>query len=260
MDNKCDISILMPGIRVAAWPALYNSICLSTKRTFELIICGPAPPPPEMAALGNVKFVKDLGNPVRASNIAALLIEGKYVTWTADDATFFEGSLDLHIDALEKLEPTPKNTMVCRYGEGDSTNFPDSMYYINSTEQISSPFFKDDWMIFNIAIMNSSYFLELGGWDSVYETCPIAHLDFAVRAQEDGAVCTLGNGNLFHCSHMPGRSGDHAPIHDAQLGHDEPLFRERFRDPEWRSKVPSMIDINNWKNSPRVWTRRFTNE
>ena len=254
-----DISILMPGIRVDRWENLYASIQGSTKRSFELIICGPVCPPSSLLDLSNVKFIKDLGSSVRASNLAALLIEGKYVTWTADDATFFENSLDENIDKFEDMGNDIKNTLICRYGEGGSHNFPDSMYYINTTPQISSPFFKDDWMIFNIAIMHTSYFLELGAWDCIYETCPIAHLDFAVRAQEDGAICKLSEGNLFHCTHMPGRSGDHAPIHDAQLGHDEPLFRERFRDSNWREKINSRIDINNWKKAPKIWSRRFGN-
>jgi hypothetical protein len=77
----------------------------------------------------------------------------------------------------------------------------------------------------------------------------------AMRTQRDGAKIHLIDLIMSQCGHMPGTSGDHAPMHYAQLDHDEPLFRSIYSDPNCVNRIK--IDINNWKNSPERWVRRF---
>ena len=98
--NNIDLSIIMPGIRPQNWDAVYNSILNSTKRTFELIIVSPFSLTPYLASQGNVKYVKDFGNPTRASCIGATLAEGKYIDPSmADDALFLENAIDKNLDS-----------------------------------------------------------------------------------------------------------------------------------------------------------------
>ena len=64
--DKPEISLILPSIRTERLEKLYETILTSTKRTFELVICGPNPLPEALKELRNVKYVKDYGSPVRA--------------------------------------------------------------------------------------------------------------------------------------------------------------------------------------------------
>jgi hypothetical protein len=105
--------------------------------------------------------------------------------------------------------------------------------------------------------MHTKFFNSLGGWDCSFEACPMAHTDMACRAYNQGAKVRLMDYPVLDCDHMPGTTGDHAPIHNAQLGHDEPYFRQRYFDPNWRKKYIG-LQLDNWKDSPNVWERRFS--
>ena len=78
-----DLTVLVPAIRKERWVDMYNSIKSSTKRNFELIIVGPYSLPEELQRMVNVKYIKDYGNPVRASQIGSLIAEGKYIFFSA---------------------------------------------------------------------------------------------------------------------------------------------------------------------------------
>ena len=92
---KPELSIILPSIRTERLEKLYDSILTSTSRTFELVIVGPYPLPEKLRDLKNVKYVKDFGSPVRASNIAASLCEGE------------EAAM------LEALTGEPKSQLLC---------------------------------------------------------------------------------------------------------------------------------------------------
>jgi len=259
--NKLEITIILPAIRKEKWEALYESIKKSTTRKFELIICSPYSLPENLQQEKNVKYVKDWGSPVRASNIAALLCEGKLVTWAADDATFFENSLDKNIDILYSMGEDEKNVVLCKYNEGDNPSdvhiHMNPAYYKLNNGSYYSPFLNDNWLIFNVGIMYRSFFEFLGGWDSDYQGTAMSHNDFAVRAQFFGAKTNLTNVPLFKCEHMPGSSGDHAPIFECQHGHDEPLYLSTYRNKDWFLKNHRLDMMNDWKKVEMVWNRRF---
>ena len=123
---KVDITILVPAIRKERWVHLYNSIKESTKRSFELIIVGPHNLPDELQRKINVKYIKDFGNPVRASQIGSLIAEGKYIFWASDDGTFQKGALDKAMDCLENQENKSINDVVIsNYREGGQAQSDD---------------------------------------------------------------------------------------------------------------------------------------
>ena len=171
---KPELSIILPSIRPDRLEKLYDSILTSAERTFELIIVGPYPLPEKLSELKNVKYVKDFGSPVRASNIAASLCEGEVYTWFADDCILFENSLDKCLDEYRAMGTDNKNVLVAKYYEGQEgstereTLQPDSYFRVNGTPA-GSPHLPDDWWLFNVAIMHRSFFDSLGAWDCSFE-------------------------------------------------------------------------------------------
>tara|TARA_R110001599_G_scaffold334502_2_gene550864 strand:- start:90 stop:884 length:795 start_codon:yes stop_codon:yes gene_type:complete len=260
---KPEISIILPAIRVENWDALYDSICLSTSRKFELIICGPYALTEKLQSLTNVKYVKDFGSPTRASAIASLLAEGKLITWVTDDAIMIKDSLDMAINLLYSMGDNYKNVIISKYLEGQTgrqkTHQPDYYFKINGRPGFRpcsySPHISDDWWIFNTAIMYRQFFEELGGLDCNFEHAAMADTDFAIRAQVADANVKMTQVLMYDCDHG---QADHKPIEIAQVQFDEPRLQTKYRDPEWKEKIETNININNWKDFPIVWERRFT--
>ena len=246
------LSIVMPGIRVYNWDAVYQSIIKSFSGHFELIIVGPYQLTPTLQSHYNVKHVKDYGSPMRASQIGATLAEGEFITWTADDGVFLPGQLDALLTSF--AAPDPPNVVIGKYTEGGDLH--DDSYYLLGNAYPRTPYIDPSWWIFNLAVMRTHHFLELGGWDCRFEACPCGHADLAVRAQRDGSKVHFHKEAVLQCSHMPGTTGDHAPIHYAQTEHDSALYYEIHNDPRNVSRIA--IPMDNWRNAPSVWTRRFT--
>ena len=260
--SKPEISLILPGIRQPNWDRLYDSILKSTKRTFELIICGPLPLTEKLQSLPNVKYAKDLGSPMRASNIAASLAEGRLITWIADDAVLLPDSLDANVDFLYSLGESEKNVVTIKYYEGKDGSHkpiqPDIYFRINGCHVTASSYIPSSFWIFNHVIMYRSFFDELGGWDCEYQACPMGHTDFAIRAQSSGAKVAMSNAPCLDCGWMEGDSGDHRPIFLSQTMIDEPKYQNKYRNPSWKENQSS-IRIDNWKKSESIWSKRFIN-
>jgi hypothetical protein len=262
--SKPEVSLILPSIRTERLPKLYESILTSTKRNFELVICGPNALPEELRDLRNVKYIKDYGSPVRASNIAAGACEGDVYTWLADDCLFFENSLDECLDRFYAMGDAKNNVLVAKYFEGQEgssereTLQPDSYFKIVNTPA-GTAHIPADWWLFNIAFMRADFFNSLGGWDCEYEGTWASHADMAIRAQYLGANVQMAEVPLFVCDHMPGGSGDHMPIFICQHQHDEPLLQSKYSDPNWTINVRPKLKLDNWKKAPTVWERRFNN-
>src|SRR5579859_3814934 len=197
---KPKISIICPGIRITNWQGVYDSICTSTSRPFELIIIGPYPLPEVLQQKTNIKYIKDFGSPVRCSNIGLALCEGELLTWNADDGTFLPGMIDKAIDAFDSMPPHPKNVLITKYMEGTQVLQPES-YFKLCNAYPKTPLISDDWWIFNLVITKTSYFQSLGGWDSEYETLAVSHADLAVRAQRDACVIQVFHDPIVFNTH-----------------------------------------------------------
>lgn len=264
-DTNPKLSILLPGIRVERWPVLYKSIKESFSGEFELIIVGPKPP---NFAWHNVHFYEDWGSPIRCQQIALLKARSEYLTWMSDDGVYLPGELDRAFATLEAANPAcyPVNNIAvtCRYLEGDGHDpaeldkmrGPDYYRYDfhDGTKGLRLP---DGCLMLNVAIVPRMRVLELGGWDCRFEST-LGWADLAVRLQRSGLRVVLQDGITVKHDHMPGRTGDHAPMHDAQVDHDEPLFRDIYSDPTEDDRT--VISLYNWKDSPARWERRFGKE
>ena len=259
---KPEISILLPSIRNDRLPAFYSSIAASTKRSFELIVVGPHNLPGMLLGAMNVKHVRDFGSPNRAQCIALSLAEGDIVTWLTDDAMLLPGAIDAHIELLRVMGNDCRNVIVGRYREGSSDHeralvHPDVYFQVVGSPASSSHITDGTWL-FNVAFVHRQIFDDLGGFDPRFEGTWCAHTDLAIRAQElIHAHVQMSGIELMVCDHMPGTSGDHRPIHECQLGHDEPLIQSIYRDPDWKSKRKAYIDPSSWKSEQTIWNRRF---
>lgn len=198
---------------------------------------------------------------MRASNIAAMLCEGKLVTWIADDALLAEDSLDKNIDLLYSMGTDEQNCVMIKYSEGKHGTakdvLPDSYFFINNSGN-GSPYLNNNWVLFNHVLMYRSFFDQLGGWDCSFEACPMGHNDMAIRAQFLGAKVIISPHAVLDCDHMEGGTGDHMPIYKCQTFSDEPKYRMRYRNPNWIEQ-PMKIRMDNWKKAPIIWKRRFQN-
>jgi hypothetical protein len=242
----------MPAIRVDQWESVYNSINLDFD--WELIIVSPYFP---IIAHKNIKFIRDFGSPMRASCLGANIAEGKYLTWIADDGLVFSETIKKSINILDN-DINGRLVVVTKYLESSNRDqievHPDDYYRLTNAYP-KSPYLPNDWWIFNCAFMHRDYYNTLGGWDCIFESCPLGHADLAARAQRDGCTTVLIKDPLLNCSHMPGNTGDHAPIQHAHVEHDEPTYRNIYLSPNCINRTH--IDINNWRKAPSVWKRRF---
>lgn len=244
------VSVVIPGIRVKNWSSVYTSICKSTTKEFELIICGPYLPENELANIANFKFIKDYGSPVRASMLAANIAEGEFIVWSADDALFLPGQLDRLIEEAEK-----NNSIVtCKYLEGKNGTHkviqPNQYFALNGSFWTQSNLFHNEWYLFNAGIMRMDKFKDLHGWDCAYQGTFYSHADLAARAYLQGHRIIFNDSIiLLDCDHS---QNDHQPIEDAQTNYDMPLFKERYCS--GMLKLPS---LKKWNECPSIWEKRF---
>jgi len=262
MQNKPEISIILPSIRPERLVNFYESFCKSTKRDFEIIVVGPYPLPAELERYKNIKYARDFGNPTRAQNIALALAEGKYIAWQADDATMLPDAVDQHLDLLIEMGTDVQNVVVGKYREGQvnssdrEINHADSYFRISGSPA-ASPFIPSDWWLFNVAFMHTAFLEALGGFDTNFEGTWSSQTDLAIRAQAAGANVKMSGIPCMVCDHMPGSSGDHKPIYECQTFHDEPLLKQIYGNPNWTSTRSLGVPFFNWKQYETVWSKRF---
>ena len=263
------LSVILPGIRKNNWLQFYESVQRSFDGEFEVIIISPYELPEELTKFKNIKHILDFGSPARCQQIGLTHCVGEFVTWGADDGYFLPNKLTEAVKFWEENTTSPIDIVTCKYFEGEEnqqgvlhstgqTELSKDFYYkINHARGLRSVFIPDDYWILNVGIIKTDYAKDIGGWDSVFEVTAVSHADFAVRTQKNGSTYFMFPEPIFACTHMPGTSGDHAPVHYGHTEHDEPLFRRIYHSPEGKNRVK--IDINNWRESPDTWNRRYPN-
>lgn len=257
------ISIVMPTIRTSLLPALYESIAKSFSGTWELVLCGPNPIPPDLAAKGNVKWIQSYRCPTACNQIAMLHARGEYVLSSVDDATFFPGSIDKLYDVLKENNFDYKTIANAKYFEGSASQGPenvmrDNKYYLLNTHAPLQPAmapFDKNWQVINSSLISRRLFIEVGGLDCQLQTPGMSWIDFAMRVQNYGCNCVLQNNQLFSLTHLPGYEGDHGPIHEAHNENDLPYFNKVWTPPEGLTRAA--LPVNNWEQSAEKWKKRF---
>lgn len=259
------LSVIVPSIRPQNLERLYTSIEGAYSGEFEFIVVGPNPLPEFFYPKRNARAIIDYGSPTRAQQIGLCRAVGDWVLWgCADDGYFYPGSVDRAL-VTEFLQPYPampsswRKVVVGKYYEGEGENpamNTRDYYYINTHNVCRSTYIAPDMLMFMLGVASRQLLIEVGGIDTVnFETLPMAFNDLSVRLYHAGAELVLQHDTMFRCSHMPGHEGDHGPVHDGQTLHDEAMFRSIYNDAS--SLTLCKIPLDNWKQAPARWERRF---
>ncbi len=251
------LSAIIPSIRKENLVRLYESLEKSFSHGFEFIVVGPYGLPEELKNKENCVFIQDWGSPVRAQQIGLCASRFEYVTFLADDGWCLPGAFDIAYNTL--VNESYRTIITGKYQEGDRVNDnmeKDDYYTLSTHESMQLPGVPKDCKMFNCGLIHRSLLMELGGWDCIFQCCPYAYNDFAIRAYRYGAKFILQQEPLFACTHLPGTTGDHFAIHNAQLNHDAPLFNGIYCIAS-TYLMRQNISVNNWQKSPSRWMERF---
>jgi hypothetical protein len=157
------------------------------------------------------------------------------------------------------LEPLEKTAISCKYYEGDNPKNvyeSDEYYKFNHHDSLRGPYFKDDWTILNSGLIKRQLLEDIGGWSTEFECTAMGYSDLAARLHFYGIDIKLYKHAVTQCTQDGPESKLHQPVVEAQLQHDQPLFKKKYGHVGCVNQVK--IDINNWKNSDIIWKRRFS--
>ncbi len=250
-----DLSVIMAGIRVEKWLGVWQSIRAAWSGRFELFIVGPEPPGEDVT--DRVMWMGDWGSPVRCYQRALQFATAPLLVWAFDDGLFEPGALDESARLL-KAAGGLLNAVAHRYLEGDvnTDNMrADEYYTFGHHDHVRDMHIPGEYKLLNSGMTYTATARAVGGWDSQFEAPAAAWADFAARLQNSGVAVVLQDGIAVKFGHLPGPSGDHGPIHHAQIEHDLPLFQKIWRDPA--AKERRAVPLDNWRQSPERWERRF---
>ena len=248
------LSIIVPTIRTHYLPRFLDSLSKSCKNTeYEVVFIGPFDLPEEIKA-DNIKFIKSYSTVPCCIQIATLECSGDIICHAVDDSVFYENSLDFVIDHF--VNNFSKNDAITlTYTENTNNMTHPSKWLVKNISEFdiirtANP----EWTTFVQPMMYREKFISMGGFDCQFEYSNHSHHDLAFRMNMAGSNVSVSPIPVSYAFHMPDRTGDHAPICDAQ-GKDESLFFSK-----WLSEPEIIIDYDNYKNYNGVWNRRFNKE
>ena len=254
--NKYKLSICLPAHRTHLWQRLYDSAheAIGDEYSWEMVLVGPNLPAPDLYNKSNLKFLRDYGSPARCGQISTVLAEGELVMWASDDGYFLKDSIKECIELHDQLPR--KDVVIVKYAEGRgiSGKCPEDKYWTAWTHpDLRLAGVPKEFQIHLLGMYKLSYFRELGGFDCRWEHLNMNTHDLSFRAQRDGSKFHFSPNLVLTCDWNP-NEGDHIPVQQAYHANDAPLFREVYSQNQ-DSRI--RIDYHNWKDSPRVWKRRF---
>ena len=260
MEYKYDISIMMPAIRTNQWLMMYGSLLNACKKyTWELVLISPFDLPDNMKHLENIKLIKDYGCPSRCAQMGTLSCEGRMLYHCVDDAIFLPDAIDVAMDFYNE-HCDYKDVVNMRYREGanySGQTLPMGFWMAWFHQELRLTGIPQHYKISCHHLMSFEYFRELGGWDCRFEYINHGLHDLMFRVQADGGRLYDSPTDATTVNHFVDKTGDHAPIYDAQTFADKPKFDEIYSSNYNAAEQRIHIDLNNWEQCPEVWDRRF---
>lgn len=253
------LSVLIPSIRTTNWNQVLTTLKDACKRyQYEVIFSGPFGPPPGTNMSG-VKHVLTYSTPSVAAQLGTLQCEGELLYHTVDDARFVPDSLDMAID-LYTAQCNEKDILNCRYTEGDDyycneSLFPPDFWYAYFHPPLRLPGIPSHYKFSLHFLVNTKYFIEMGGFDCNYEYLNFNLHDISYRFIASGGKIIDSPTTVAVCNHYGNGRVDHKVIEDA-YPHDYAKFLAKYSNPNALTDNLK-IDFDNWKNQPEVWSRRF---
>lgn len=243
------LSVIVPSIRSENLVAFDESIKQSYSGEYELIIVSPYRKLPELDCI----WIESRAHPTVCQQLGLIQAKGDYVCFGWDDGWFLPGMIDKMFTQLE-----PNSAISGKYIEGymAPTYMASTDYYrVNTHDRAASPYLSNDIMLVNTGLVPRGTLLEIGGFDCRFESTGISAVDMAIRLQLHGVKVILSDDVVLKCSWLEGDAGDHGPIH-AAVESDFNLLHKKYRQPIFSKRI--IIDINNYKSQPVVWSRRFS--
>ena len=243
--DKIGLSIIIPSIRPQNWDNICKTLKdLEGKIDIELIFVGP-----DKHEDAQCRFVKDFGSPTRAIQLGSIVATKELMCWMSDD-----GKIDtdkFYSSVCSFLENSGQKDIMClRYTE-NSHNRPIDYWSTSYHDDLRNLKYVPDTSFSLLSLMRRSLFLEIGGLDCSYKHCNMSCIDFSLRVKKMGGEVIMSPYQIFDFKWVPGTQGDRKVIHDTDINHDMPLFKERYS-----SKEPKgIIDHNNWIDSDPLWDR-----
>jgi hypothetical protein len=243
----------MPTIRthlIEAWYASLEDSC--NRHEFEAVLCGPFKPPASVLAKDNVTWIKSFASPTVCAQMALTKCSGDYVFHTVDDSLFFPNVISNELDEIEHDE-----IIAMRYREGqDHTGsvLPSYYWYARNAYPRWGGV-HPDWGICVHFMMDKGICIQYGGFDCKYDYLNHATHDLLFRIHNNENIeYRLSKQEISSASWQPNTTGDHSPIHNAQIFHDEPLFQK-----DWlQSNTRAEITLDNFESQTLLWTTRFS--
>jgi hypothetical protein len=251
------LSIFLPSIRTFYLEKLYESAKMSCKKyDFEFVIAGPFDLPDSLKKIDNIKFIKTYASPTKSAQLAAIECSGELIYHTTDDVLFIENAIDEAIDLYN--EKCSKNDVVSmRYIESlnheAKNEFPLTYWTVGNSCPV--PTLNRNWNINVHFLMKKDLFIKYGGFDCCFEYLTQAGADLLIRLQKNGSIVLHSEKNVTTADWSGGSKGEeHKPIQIAQEQKDTPLFWSIWTH---EYNIRNIIDINDHKNYPEKWERRF---
>lgn len=274
MSYKYKLSVICPAIRTERWLDVYNSIAASFSDTWELILVTEMPLPEELKDKVNIKVIFSERSPMAKQQQGLCAVEGEFVTIISDDSVFLPTTLDQTFENIKWMGDkfNYKTIFILKYLEGKEFDFPawyheqvpahrqfktnydfmrDNMYYWSDTHDSSKmPGIPHHSPILSCAVYTTKLLLEVGAWDSIFQSQAMGNIDLSARLMYFGCSYIIQDIVVSKCGYMEQATGDHGRIHYAQLYDDQPLLEEWYK-----SKREDRIfqKLDNWKNSDPVW-------
>ncbi len=255
-----DISIFLPCIRVHNLQKFYESLLLSCKKyTFQIVIAGPFEPDDFFKNLPNFKFIKTYASPTKSAQLAAINCDSELIYHTTDDVLFIEDAIDLAVDSYLEKENNVSKIISMRYIESvnhsNKQSFP--LYYWTVSNSTPGIPVRQDFITNVHFLMRKSVFNSYGGFDCCFEYLTHSGADLLLRLQKDGYMVFHSPTDVTTADWYEGNTKDHEPISVAQTQHDLQLFYILWQH---TGGSRGKISIDNYKNYPDIWTRRFGSE
>jgi hypothetical protein len=250
-----DISIIVPAIRTHLWERLYNSLELSLpSHSWELLIGSPFDLPDSLAEKENIVYLKTYDRVGVVIQKLSLLASGDLVAHGVDDAIYVSGALSRACDFCHETCDSHDVVGLTYVENTNNMTSADKWAVKNLPEFRDLKYVDVNWSVCVQPLMSLDYFKFLGGFDCRFLYSNHSHIDLSFRACKAGGSIKFPPFTVSYADHMPERSGDHGPIHDAQTLIDEPAFNQL-----WNKPRRAIIDYDNYKQFEGPW-KRFSKE
>lgn len=251
-----DISILVPSVRIEKLERVYETISKNIgKYSFEMVVVSPFADLVcrSWEAPKNVKLIRDFGSPNRAMQIAGYMAEGNLVMNCADDATFYGSGLQIALNQYYDNEATRYDYVIAVQYTEDFRPRMDGYWLTQTHDDLRLPTIPN--MVFSaVHLCKREFWDRIGGYYCGYDNPNFSTIEFMLRAQRQNAKIELSEEPVYDVHWTQGDSEVvRRPVHFSTLEHDIPLFKKRAESGE----LYTLPKVEDWKNSPSVWKRRF---